>query len=77
MSYVIFIEIASLSHGLVPCRETHFGCCPDGETSAHGMGGVGCPGKLNLLDFNTFMNTLWLKLETHSLGYITLNSLYA
>ena len=26
------------------CRETHYGCCPDGETAANGPNALGCPG---------------------------------
>ena len=41
----IFIVMLNFSvHPLSPCRETHYGCCPDGETSASGPSGLGCPG---------------------------------
>lgn len=29
----------------VICRNTHYGCCPDGETAANGPSAMGCPGE--------------------------------
>lgn len=45
--YLFVIDLAPVTHPVL-CRETHFGCCPDGETAAHGPNSVGCPGKFLL-----------------------------
>ena len=49
------IHCLGLVHPTVACRETHYGCCPDGETAANGPNALGCPG---LSVFDTFDNIL-------------------
>lgn len=43
-----------IGHASLPCRETHYGCCPDGETAASGPSGLGCPGIFHAPSFAHF-----------------------